>query len=77
MTGLYEVEIEPEVRSWLASLSGRDFGRVDFLVGLLTEHADDLGEPCTDISAGRSRNCGSTCCASRPGSPTGWHRAGR
>ncbi|HJY58119.1 MAG TPA: hypothetical protein VJ418_17205 [Streptosporangiaceae bacterium] len=34
MTGLYEVEIEPEVRSWLASLSNRDFGRVDFLVAL-------------------------------------------
>jgi hypothetical protein len=32
MTGLYEVEIEPEVRSWLAGLSDRDFGRVDFLV---------------------------------------------
>ena len=28
MTELYEVEIEPEVRSWLASLSDRDFGRV-------------------------------------------------
>ena len=31
MAGLYEVEIEPEVRSWLARLSHRDFGRVDFL----------------------------------------------
>jgi hypothetical protein len=47
MTGLYEVEIEPEVRSWLAGLSDRDFGRVDFLVGLLAEQADDLGEPYT------------------------------
>jgi hypothetical protein len=75
MTGLYEVEIEPEVRSWLASLSDRDFGRVGFLVGLLAEHAQDLGEPTPDTSAGRSGNCGSTCCASRPGSPTGWHRA--
>jgi hypothetical protein len=37
MTGLYEVEIEPEVRSWLAGLSDRDFGRVDFLVGLLAD----------------------------------------
>jgi len=35
MTGLYGVEIEPEVRSWLAGLSRRDFGRADFLVGLL------------------------------------------
>ena len=45
MAGLYDVEIEPEVRSWLAGLSDRDFGRVDFLVGLLAEHAEDLGEP--------------------------------
>jgi hypothetical protein len=43
MAGLYEVE--PEVRSWLARLTDRDFGRVDFLVGLLAEHAEDLGEP--------------------------------
>src|SRR5271166_6580074 len=73
---LYEVEIEPEVRSWLASLSDRDFGRVDFLVGLLAEHAEDLGEPYTRHLGGKSGNCGSTCCASRPGSPTGWHRVG-
>ena len=26
-------------------------------------------------SAGRSGSCGSTCCASRPVSPTGWHQA--
>ena len=45
MGGLYGVEIEPEVRSWLAGLSDRDFGRADFLVGLLAEHAEDLGEP--------------------------------
>ncbi len=37
MTGLYAVEIEPEVRSWLSGLNDRDFGRVDFLVGLLAE----------------------------------------
>jgi hypothetical protein len=36
MADLYQVEVEPEVRSWLESLSDRDFGRVDFLVGLLT-----------------------------------------
>ena len=47
MSGLYEVGIEPEVRSWLAGLSARDFGRADFLVGLLAEHAGDLGEPNT------------------------------
>ena len=47
MAGLYQVEVEPEVRSWLTGLSDRDFGRVDFLVGLLAEHAQDLGEPYT------------------------------
>jgi hypothetical protein len=44
---LYEVEIEPEVRSWLAQLSDRDFGRVDFLVG--------LGEPYTRHLGGKVR----------------------
>ena len=55
MAGLYEVEIEPEVRSWLAQLSDRDFGRVDFLVALLAEHAEDLGEPYTRHLAGKVR----------------------
>ena len=55
MAGLYEVEIEPEVRSWLASLANRDFGRVDFLVGLLAEQAEDLGEPYTRHLGGKVR----------------------
>ena len=55
MTRLYEVEIEPEVRSWLAGLSDRDFGRVDFLVGLLAERAQDLGEPYTRHLGGKVR----------------------
>ena len=55
MTGLYEVEIEPEVRSWLAGLSDREFGRVDFLVGLLAEHAEDLGEPYARHLGGKVR----------------------
>ncbi len=55
MTGLFEVEIEPEVRSWLAGLPDRDFGRVDFLVGLLAEHAEDLGEPYTRHLGGKVR----------------------
>jgi len=55
MPGLYEVEIEPEVRSWLAGLSDRDFGRADFLVGLLAGHAEDLGEPYTRHLGGKVR----------------------
>src|ERR1700729_4607305 len=55
MAGLYEVEIEPEVRSWLARLSQRDFGRAAFLVGLLAEHAEDLGEPYARHLGGKVR----------------------
>ncbi|QKG24046.1 type II toxin-antitoxin system RelE/ParE family toxin [Actinomadura verrucosospora] len=42
---LYGVEIEPEVREWLDSLPDREFGRVDWFVGLLAENAETLGEP--------------------------------
>jgi phage-related protein len=38
----------------LAGLSDRDFGRVDFLVGL-AEHAEDLGEPYTRHLGGKVR----------------------
>lgn len=55
MEGLYTVEVEPEVRSWLERLSDRDFGRADFLVGLLAEHADTLGEPYTRHLGGKVR----------------------
>src|SRR5260370_39298538 len=55
MTGLYSVEIEPEVRSWLEKLTDRDFGRADFLVGLLAERAGDLSEPYTRHLGGKAR----------------------
>jgi hypothetical protein len=72
MPGLYMVEIEPEVRSWLEKLTDRDFGRADFLVGLLAEHAEDLSEPYTRHLGGKVRELRFTCCASRPVSPAGW-----
>jgi hypothetical protein len=55
MAGLYAVEVEPEVRSWLERLSDREFGRADFLVGLLAEQADSLGEPYTRHLGGKVR----------------------
>ncbi len=55
MAGLYAVEVEPEVRSWLERLSDRDFGRTDFLVGLLAEQAGTLGEPYTRHLGGKVR----------------------
>jgi hypothetical protein len=55
MADLYEVEVEPEVRAWLEGLSDRDFGRVDFLVGLLAEQAETLGEPYSRHLGGKVR----------------------
>jgi hypothetical protein len=55
MSGLYAIELEPEVRSWLSGLTDRDFGRVDFHVGLLAEHAADLGEPYARHLGGKVR----------------------
>jgi hypothetical protein len=49
------VEVEPEVRAWLEALSDRDFGRVAFLVGLLAEQAESLGEPYTRHLEGKVR----------------------
>jgi hypothetical protein len=66
--------MEPEVRTWLAALPDRDFGRVDFLVGLLAEHAEELGAPYSRHLGGRCGSYGFTCCASRRGSRTGWLR---
>jgi hypothetical protein len=71
MPGLYAVEVEPEVRSWLERLSDRDFGRADFLVGLLAEQAEILGEPYTRHLGGKDASCGSACWLSSRASPTG------
>jgi Gp49-like protein DUF891 len=77
MARLDEVEIEPEVRSWLTSLSDRDFGRVDFLVGLLAEHAEDLGVPYTRHPGGKVRELRFHLLRRQTRSPTGWHQGGR
>ncbi len=39
----------------MRGLSHRDFGCVDFLVGLLAEHAEDLGEPYARHLGGKVR----------------------
>jgi hypothetical protein len=53
MAGLYAVEVELEVRSWLEGLSDSDFGRADFLVGLLAEQAGTWASPTPATSAGK------------------------
>ncbi len=43
------------MRAWLEGLTDRDFGRVDFLVGLLAERAETLGEPYSRHLGGKVR----------------------
>ncbi|MFE9976076.1 type II toxin-antitoxin system RelE/ParE family toxin [Streptomyces hirsutus] len=52
---LYEVELEPEVRAWLAGLSDRDHAKVDFAVGMLAEAPLTLGEPWSRHLDGKTR----------------------
>ena len=52
---MYGVEVEPEVAAWLDGLSDRDFGRVDFMVGVLAEQAETLGEPNSRHLGGKVR----------------------
>ena len=45
---LHDVELEPEVRDWLAGLSDSDFKRVDEVCGMLAEKGTELGGPWSD-----------------------------
>jgi hypothetical protein len=71
----YVVEIEPEVRQWLDSLSDHDYGRAEFYADLLADHAETLSEPYSRHLRARS-NFGFTYSASRCGSRTGLPQAG-
>lgn len=46
--GLYRLELEPEVRDWLDSLSDSDYKRADELCGMLAERGNQLGGPWSD-----------------------------
>jgi hypothetical protein len=71
MGRLYRVEVEPEVRTWLAGLKDRDFGRVDF-PSACSPSARRISASLTPVTwAGRSGNCDSTCWPSKHESPTG------
>jgi hypothetical protein len=52
---LYDIEMEPEVRAWLEGLSVQHLARVDFMVGLLAEEAETLGEPYSRHLGGKVR----------------------
>lgn len=49
------MELEPEVSSWLDTLSDQHFDRVDFIVGRLAESPTTLGEPYSRHLVGKTR----------------------
>jgi hypothetical protein len=51
----YDVEIEPEVRQWLDSLSDHDYGRAEFYADLLADNAETFGEPYSRHLGGKVR----------------------
>jgi len=50
-----EVELEPEVESWLASLTAHAFGQAAFAIDLLANEGPQLGEPYTRQLDGKVR----------------------
>jgi hypothetical protein len=47
MSEPYVIEVEPEVRAWLGTLSGQHYRQVDEKAGLLVEYPTTLDEPHT------------------------------
>lgn len=55
ISGRYDVELEPEVRSWLDSLPLEQYAKVEAMADLLAERAETLGEPYTRHLGGKVR----------------------
>jgi hypothetical protein len=45
---LHRLELEPEVRDWLESLSDSDYKRTDEVAGMLAEKGSSLGGPWSE-----------------------------
>ncbi|MFC4374933.1 type II toxin-antitoxin system RelE/ParE family toxin [Nocardia halotolerans] len=52
---LFDLEVEPEVRAWLESLSDEHYGRARYRAEMLAEQADTLGEPYSRHLGGKVR----------------------
>ena len=52
-SGLHELELEPEVRDWLDSLTDTDYKRVDEVCGMPAGKGTSLGGPWSDHLEGQ------------------------
>ena len=55
MPGRYVIELEPEVRDWLETLSLKDYAKVEAMADILADHAETLGEPYSRHLGGKTR----------------------
>ncbi|WP_436522892.1 type II toxin-antitoxin system RelE/ParE family toxin [Actinoplanes sp. HUAS TT8] len=55
MAGRYDVELEPEVRDWLETLSLKDYVKVEAMADILADRAETLGEPYSRHLGGKTR----------------------
>jgi hypothetical protein len=51
----FDIEVEPEVRSWLDSLPLEQYAKVEAAADLLAERAETLGEPYSRHLGGKTR----------------------
>ncbi|WP_228798854.1 type II toxin-antitoxin system RelE/ParE family toxin [Nocardia cyriacigeorgica] len=52
---MFDIEVEPEVRAWLESLSDEHYGRAMYRAEMLAESAGTLGEPYSRHLDGKVR----------------------
>jgi hypothetical protein len=55
MPGRYVIELEPEVRDWLETLTLKEYAKVEAMADLLADHAETLGEAYSRHLSGKTR----------------------
>ena len=55
MPGRYVIELEPEVRDWLETLTLKEYAKVEAMADILADHAETLGEPYSRHLSGKTR----------------------
>ena len=53
--GRYVIELEPEVREWLETLTVTEYAKVEAMADILADHAETLGEPYSRHLSGKTR----------------------
>jgi hypothetical protein len=55
VTNRYVIELEPEVRDWLETLTLSEYTKVEAMADILAERAETLGEPYSRHLQGKTR----------------------